>query len=117
MKEKEKFSILVREESLFNEKLPPSTIGLVEISEHPEKNPDPDYIVAVAKKDGQVVGTATLRKLRNSNNGDCVGYIENVSVQNQEKEIGDKLTFYLTGRANAAGCHECIRTCGYDELS
>jgi len=116
MKEREKFSLLIREDIRegSNGKLPPSTAGLdisdLDIS---EENPDNDHIVAVAKESGQVVGTATLRKSRN--NSGCVGYIENVSVRNQE--IGNKLILYLTGRANAAGCHKCIRTCGYDELS
>ena len=128
-KEEVKFSIReLKQEDLHNgflkslEELRP-TSGLnseevLKIFKHLDSNPD--YIIAVAQQDGQVVGAATLLiEHKFINNGGKVGHIEDVSVmaKYQGQGIGRSLMNYIINRADVMGCYKCILTCSNQKKS
>lgn len=86
-----------------------------EIFEYVDSNPD--YFVAVAEKDGKVVGTATLiveQKFIHA--GGLVGHIEDVAVSrdSQERGIGTRIVRRLLEEAGKRGCYKTILDCAED---
>ncbi|RNJ79628.1 MAG: GNAT family N-acetyltransferase [Nitrosopumilus sp. H8] len=75
---------------------------------------NPDYTIAVAEKDGKVIGTATLVvEQKFIHEGGLVGHIEDVAVskESQERGIGSKIVSYLLDVAKKRGCYKTILDC------
>ncbi len=79
---------------------------------------NPDYIVAVAVKDGKVVGATTLIiETKFIHKGGLVGHIEDVAVNKDQQGlgIGKKIVLYLLDYAKDRGCYKTILDCS-DEV-
>ena len=75
---------------------------------------NPDHIIAVALKEGKVVGAATLLlESKFIHNGGIVGHIEDVVVDRnyQGQKIGEKIIKYLLEFAKTKGCYKTILDC------
>ena len=75
---------------------------------------NPDHIIAVALKEGKVVGAATLLlESKFIHNGSIVGHIEDVVVDRnyQGQKIGEKIIKYLLEFAKTKGCYKTILDC------
>jgi len=73
-----------------------------------------DHIIAVALKEGKVVGAATLLlESKFIHNGGIVGHIEDVVVDKnyQGQKIGEKIIKYLLEFAKTKGCYKTILDC------
>jgi len=78
---------------------------------------NPDHMIAVAIKDGKVVGSATLLiEPKFIHDGGKVGHIEDVVVSKnyQGKKIGEKIIIYLLEQAETKGCYKTILDCSDD---
>ena len=77
-------------------------------------NNNPDHIIAVAEKEGKIVGSATLLlETKFIHNGGIVGHIEDVVVDkdHQRHKIGEKIIKYLLDIAKNRGCYKTILDC------
>ena len=75
---------------------------------------NPDYLIAVAEKDGKIIGTATLIvEQKFIHEGGRVGHIEDVAVskESQERGIGSKIMKHLLEEAKKRGCYKTILDC------
>ena len=75
---------------------------------------NPDTVVAVAERDGRVVGTGTLYLLRKFlYGGSTAAHIEDVAVaaDRQRSGVGQAVIEYLLARAQAAGCYKTVLYC------
>jgi glucosamine-phosphate N-acetyltransferase len=73
-----------------------------------------DHIIAVALKEGKVVGAATLLlESKFIHTGGIVGHIEDVVVDKnyQGQKIGEKIIKYLLEFAKTKGCYKTILDC------
>ncbi|RNJ75855.1 MAG: GNAT family N-acetyltransferase [Nitrosopumilus sp. B06] len=73
-----------------------------------------DYLIAVAEKDGKIIGTATLIvEQKFIHEGGRVGHIEDVAVskESQERGIGSKIMKHLLEEAKKRGCYKTILDC------
>jgi glucosamine-phosphate N-acetyltransferase len=80
-------------------------------------NSNPDYIIAVAEIDGNIVGSTTLLiESKFIHQGGLVGHIEDVSVDKefQGKKIGEKIMKYLLEVSKNRGCYKTILNCTDD---
>jgi len=80
-------------------------------------NSNPDQIIAVALKNGKVVGATTMIiETKFIHNGGLVGHIEDVAVdKNQQGQgIGKKIVLYLLEYAKNRGCYKTILDCSDD---
>ena len=80
-------------------------------------NSNPDYIIAVAELEGQIVGTTTLFiETKFIHKGGFVGHIEDVSVNKNfhGQKIGQKIMEYLLNVSKKRGCYKTILNCTED---
>lgn len=74
----------------------------------------PDAVVAVAERDGRIVGTGTLYLLRKFlYGGSTAGHVEDVAVAagRQRSGVGSAVIRYLLARAQQAGCYKTVLYC------
>ena len=77
-------------------------------------NANPDHIIAVAEKDGEIVGSTTLFiESKFIHDGGLVGHIEDVVVDKeyQGQKIGEKIMKYLIEISKKRGCYKTILDC------
>jgi len=77
-------------------------------------NANPDHIIAVAEKDGEIVGSTTLFiESKFIHDGGLVGHIEDVVVNKeyQGQKIGEKIMKYLIEISKKRGCYKTILDC------
>jgi len=75
---------------------------------------NPNHIIAVAEKDGIVIGSTTLLiEPKFIHKGGLVGHIEDVVVNKkyQKSGVGEKLVNYLLEYAKSRGCYKTILDC------
>ena len=75
---------------------------------------NPNHIIAVAEKDGRVIGSTTLLiEPKFIHKGGLVGHIEDVVVNKkyQKSGVGEKLVNYLLEYAKSKGCYKTILDC------
>ena len=80
-------------------------------------NANPDHIIAVAEKDGEIVGSTTLFiESKFIHGGGLVGHIEDVVVNKefQGQKIGEKIMKYLIEISKKRGCYKTILDCTDD---
>jgi len=80
-------------------------------------NSNPDHIIAVAIREGKIVGSTTLLiETKFIHNGGRVGHIEDVVVdkEHQRNGIGEKIIIYLLRYAKEHGCYKTILDCTDD---
>ena len=80
-------------------------------------NSTPDYTIAVAELEGEIVGTTTLLiEQKFIHNGGLVGHIEDVVVDknHQGQKIGEKIMKFLLEIASNRGCYKTILDCTDD---
>ena len=80
-------------------------------------NLNPDYIIAVAEIDGDVVGATTLLiESKFIHDGGLVGHIEDVVVNKeyQGQKIGEKIMKYIIEISKKRGCYKTILYCTND---
>ena len=74
----------------------------------------PDATVAVAERDGRIVGTGTLFLMHKFlHGGSTAAHIEDVAVATgqQHSGVGRAVIEYLLARAQAAGCYKTVLYC------
>lgn len=75
---------------------------------------DPNHIIFVAEKDGEVIGSTTLLlEQKFIHNGGKVGHIEDVVVSKRYQGcgIGEKIVRFALRYAKAKGCYKTILDC------